>query len=616
MDYLNGAGYAGKHPSLTDIQRDLKAARDAALLGNYMESDKQYSSIIDIVAGILKAPIADERSKRKWEQVLKQIRDEVEPVRAIKSEWESMGEFGGGVVGEAAANGEPERCDLLDDFYTASMAKESPAQRALCRPDDEVGRPGQAPIWDGVFAPPSPRAREEPDSRPRQPRQRMESDQLPGWAQGREPPAVNVRPKARVPSRPERDLGGPPVRNAGGGGGGGGGGASGPARQRNSGVGTAPSGPASRHKEEDNANYARPWRDNARSKDDNSKGGKGGGGSKDGKDDKNHAEAGSYLHSLYGSAGKGPDTDLIEMLERDCVERCPSVSWESIAGLEEAKKLLEEAVVLPLVMPGYFTGIRRAWKGVLLFGPPGTGKTMLAKAVATQCETTFFNVSAASMASKYRGDAEKLVRILFEMARFYAPTTIFFDEVDALGGKRGGDEHEASRRVKAELLVQMDGVGSSEGEEGGEKKKQVTVLAATNRPWDLDEALRRRLEKRVYIPLPKFEGRKQLFEINLSKCKLGPDASIADLVNKTEGYSGADVTNVCREASMMGLRKRVAQLRSEGTRIADVASELQNEVDVPITQADFHEAIKNTSKSVGTEDLQKFSDWMKEFGAT
>lgn len=195
------------------------------------------------------------------------------------------------------------------------------------------------------------------------------------------------------------------------------------------------------------------------------------------------------MEHYYPDGGVGPDQELINMLERDILDKNPQVSFDDIAELSETKQLLQEAVLLPIMMPDFFRGIRRPWKGVCMFGPPGTGKTMLAKAIASQGGTKFFNVSASSLGSKFRGESEKLVRLLFEMARFYGPSTIFFDEIDALAGKRGGsDEHEASRRVKAELLIQMDGVGvassagAEEQQEASAASKNVMVLAATNRP--------------------------------------------------------------------------------------------------------------------------------------
>ena len=303
----------------------------------------------------------------------------------------------------------------------------------------------------------------------------------------------------------------------------------------------------------------------------------------------------------------GPDAELVDMLERDILQKNPNIRWDDIADLQDAKRLLEEAVVLPMWMPDFFKGIRRPWKGVLMVGPPGTGKTMLAKAVATECGTTFFNVSSSTLTSKYRGESEKLVRILFDMARFYAPSTIFVDEIDSLCSRRGSDtEHEASRRVKSELLIQMDGISSSE-----DPTKVVMVLAATNFPWDIDEALRRRLEKRIYIPLPTQEGRQALLSINLRDVEQSPDIDIPTIAELLDGYSGADITNVCRDACMMAMRRKIAGLTPDQIR-----SLSKDELDLPVTPGDFFEAIRKINKSVSAEDLKKYEKWMTEFGST
>ena len=332
------------------------------------------------------------------------------------------------------------------------------------------------------------------------------------------------------------------------------------------------------------------------------------------------AAAGGYNAALALPARltDGPDGELYNMLARDVLDSGPNVRWDDIAGLHDAKRLLEEAVVLPLLMPQYFQGIRRPWKGVLLFGPPGTGKTLLAKAVATECQTTFFNVSSATLASKYRGESERLVRCLFDMARAMAPSTIFIDEIDSLCSSRGKEgEHESSRRVKSEVLIQIDGAGAAAeaaAAAAGDPNsiKPVMVLAATNYPWDLDEALRRRLEKRVYISLPDPEQRRALLTINLKgvDCVL-QEEEYADVVTRTEGYSGDDITNVCRDASMNGMRRRISGLRPDEIRKLS-----QEEIAAPVTYEDFQNALKRVNSSVQIDEVRKHESWLAEFGST
>jgi len=307
------------------------------------------------------------------------------------------------------------------------------------------------------------------------------------------------------------------------------------------------------------------------------------------------------------------------IIEQNIITQDLNISWDDIAELTDAKRLLREAVVLPQLMPEFFKGLRSPWKGVLLYGPPGTGKTMLAKAVASECKCTFFNVSSSSLTSKWRGESSKMVQALFQMARFYAPSIVFFDEFDSIGRSRGGEsEHEASSRVKAELLINMDGVDSVSGG-GGEEEfenmdasvpKTVMVLAATNLPWAIDEALRRRLEKRIYIPLPGAAGRAEMFRLNCEAVALAPDVKFDELAKLTEGYSGADVNGICRDASLMSMRSRI-----ENLSVDQIKGLGAKHIETPITRAEFLTAISRVKPSVGKQDLKRFEEWMNEFGS-
>ncbi|CAD5206836.1 unnamed protein product [Bursaphelenchus okinawaensis] len=301
------------------------------------------------------------------------------------------------------------------------------------------------------------------------------------------------------------------------------------------------------------------------------------------------------------------DRELVWLVEKSVIQRNPSVKWNDISGLETTKKTLTEAALLPQLFPTYFKGIRRPWKGVCLFGPPGTGKTLLAKAVATECKSTFFSVSASTFASKWRGDGEKLVRLLFEMARFYAPSTVFIDELDTLCSTRSSEnEHEASKRLKGELLVQIDGMND-------ETDRTVLLLAATNRPWDLDEAFRRRLEKRIYVGLPDTETRLDLLKNCLSSVKLGDDVNLNELAAKTQGYSGADVTNLCRDAALQPMRDCLDNLEDYKTAAEQLSASFLEEK--PIKMCHFNSAMKRVNPSCSADTIRKYKEWEKQFGA-
>ncbi|PYH98292.1 vacuolar protein sorting-associated protein 4 [Aspergillus ellipticus CBS 707.79] len=305
----------------------------------------------------------------------------------------------------------------------------------------------------------------------------------------------------------------------------------------------------------------------------------------------------------------------------------PNVQWEDVAGLESAKEALKEAVILPIKFPHLFTGKRQPWKGILLYGPPGTGKSYLAKAVATEANSTFFSVSSSDLVSKWMGESERLVKQLFNMARENKPAIIFIDEVDALCGPRGEGESEASRRIKTELLVQMDGVGKD--------SKGVLILGATNIPWQLDAAIRRRFQRRVHISLPDINARMKMFmlAVGSTPCEL-TQADYRTLAEMSDGYSGSDISIAVQDALMQPIRKIQTATHykkvildgaekltpcSPGDQGAMEMSwttvEAEQLLEPPLILKDFIKAVRNSRPTVSQEDLSRNSEWTKEFGS-
>nr|VDD16225.1 unnamed protein product [Brassica rapa] len=285
-------------------------------------------------------------------------------------------------------------------------------------------------------------------------------------------------------------------------------------------------------------------------------------------------------------AGGGYDDKLVEMINTTIVDRSPSVKWDDVAGLDGAKQALMEMVILPAKRRDLFTGLRRPARGLLLFGPPGNGKTMLAKAVASESQATFFNVSASSLTSKWVGEAEKLVKTLFQVAISRQPSVIFMDEIDSIMSTRSISENEASRRLKSEFLIQFDGVTSNPDD-------LVIVIGATNKPQELDDAVLRRLVKRIYVPLPDPNVRKLLFKTKL-KCQ----------PHSLSGYSGSDLQALCEEAAMMPIRELGA----------DILTIQANKVR-PLRYDDFRKSMGVIRPSLSKSKWEELERWNSEFGS-
>ncbi|KAI3417524.1 hypothetical protein GPALN_013244 [Globodera pallida] len=294
-------------------------------------------------------------------------------------------------------------------------------------------------------------------------------------------------------------------------------------------------------------------------------------------------------------------------LKSAVVQENGRVPWSNIQGLEGAKNALIYAALLPIVRPAFFFGARRRTKGILLFGPPGTGKTLLARALANgRPETTFFNVTSATLTAPLLGESEKIVQTLFTLAKTLSPSIVFYDEIDAICSQRGGHtEHEASRRIKSEILMNMDGITTDHN--------SMIVVAATNFPWDLDQALLHRLDRRIYVALPHAAAREAMLRHNMRE-NFVKDIIWPDIARRLSNYSGAGIAALCAAAATAQFWEAV----TAGTNLTNphvLAAVADSVIGRPITMAHFERAILRLHSSVAV-DLNRYEAWMEQHGSS
>jgi transitional endoplasmic reticulum ATPase len=307
----------------------------------------------------------------------------------------------------------------------------------------------------------------------------------------------------------------------------------------------------------------------------------------------------NYVVSKVMPKGKGvivtPSTKIVVSDDLDSGESAtPGIYYEDIGGLKDEIELIREMVELPMKQPEVFERLGvGAPKGVLLTGPPGTGKTLLAKAVATETDANFYSIAGPEIMSKYYGESEKHIREVFEKAQKNAPAIIFIDEIDSIAPKRGSGTDQTEKRIVAQLLTIMDGLKS---------RGQIVVMAATNRPDDIDEALRRpgRFDRELRINPPSEEGRYEILQIHTRGMPLEKDVDFNELAIKTIGYTGADLEVLCKEAGLKALKPHLAKFKNLDEKIP--ADDLEK---ITVSKKDFIAALKQVEPSAMREVLIK-----------